>query len=168
MISAAEDSAGFVQREAGHSADKVHSDLSGVQAVPAAGLSLNLLLLDSEVAADLPDNSLWSDDEFAGPAHILDSAVHGLPVDIYPVQVFVGFDFFDGSLKLPDVGVIFVGIVVGNLIIKNESKLRGFIFQNSDSCFQSRRLNVSHQTPFKSGSEAVVQLCHLMGRPDGC
>ena len=81
MISSAEDLSCFVQGQAGHTPDQVHSDLTGVEAVPVAGWSFDLILFNSEVTADFPENCLRRDNKLVGFAHVLDSAVHRFPVD---------------------------------------------------------------------------------------
>ena len=67
VVPSAELRPGVRQGEVGQAADQVHGDLAGVDTVPVPGLAPDLILLQTEVAADLLDDGVGSDDEAAGP-----------------------------------------------------------------------------------------------------
>ncbi len=76
----------------------------------------------------------------------------------------MAFDLFDRAFELADICLDILCNVVGYVIGQFNAHFDRFIADNGDSGLKIRRLNISQQTPFKTGLHAVLERVDFLRR----
>ena len=154
------------ETEVGQFPDQVHGDLSCFcRDLVLQGAAKNIFLNGVESADFRNDQAGRRQSRGFAFVHVFNCPGNGRKVDIITGQIAVSHDFFHGAFNLTNVCRDIFRNIRANVIFQRQSEGLGLVFDDGHSGFIVRRLNVSNETPFKAGFQAVLQMLHLVGRP---
>ena len=157
-----EEFAHFRQGLIGDGADDVHGDLPSQDDVGLSALTHDGFGIQVIEFSGLLHDHFWGGHKFILLSDQLPNGTGGVfIVDLTAHQISIGHEPLDGPFQLPHVSGDILGDVLDDVRRQIQTQQNGFVFDDGTAGLIVRRLNICHQTPLKSGAQAVFQPEHI-------
>ena len=158
MIPAAKAAADLGQRGVGELAAEIHGNLPGEGKVARPFLGKKIIDIDLEVGRDdLLDDLQCDLLGLIGREDILEGLGYEFGCNRLMVQGGVGNDPCKSTFKLTDICIDAARDIDHDIIRYIELFKQGLFLEDGDTCFEIRCLDISDESPFKAGTQAIFQ-----------